>query len=472
MTLAAPSPSTEHPRGTVSSLVRGENGAGAVSGPDSGRWWAAYALLPTGVARDVTFEVAGGRFLAVIPNTVAGHATTLPGVVLPGLANAHSHAFHRALRGRTHDGRGTFWTWRERMYAVAALLDPDSYLALATATYAEMALAGITSVGEFHYLHHAPGGASYDDPNAMGEALRQAASEAGIRLTLLDTCYLAGGLGATEHSPLDATQQRFGDGNADHWAQRVSGLKESDGMRVGAAVHSVRAVPREQLGRVAAAATGRPLHVHLSEQPAENEACQRFYGMTPTALLESEGVLGPLTSAVHATHLTDEDIATLGHTLTTVCLCPTTERDLADGIGPGRKLHDAGSPLSLGSDQHAVIDLLEEARALEMDERLLSLQRGRFRLDELLSAATRHESLGWDDAGRLEVGARADLVAIRLDSPRTAGSAPQQIILTATAHDVDTVIVDGRTVVSGGQHRLGHVGTLLQMAIEPLWESS
>lgn len=436
------------------------------------RWWAAYALLPSGVARDVTFEVAGGRFTAVSAESLPGDAQVLPGVVLPGFANAHSHAFHRALRGRTHDGGGTFWTWRERMYAVAAQLDPDSYLALATATYAEMALAGITTVGEFHYLHHAPHGASYDDPNAMGVALRQAAAAAGIRLTLLDTCYVTGGLSGDGHTQLDTTQQRFGDGDADRWAERVAGLKESAGMRLGAAIHSVRAVPREQLGVVARAATGRPLHVHVSEQPAENEACQGFYGMTPTALLDVEGVLGSWTTAVHATHMTDKDIATLGSTRSTVCFCPTTERDLADGIGPARALRDAGSPLSLGSDQHAVIDLFEETRALEMHERLDSLQRGRFRPGELLSAATRHESLGWDDAGRLEVGARADLVAVRLDSPRTAGSAPKQILMSATAADVDTVIVDGRTVVAGGQHLLGDVGSLLQKAIDPLWEIS
>jgi len=418
----------------------------------------------------VTFEVAGGRFTAVTPHTAQGAGQVLPGVVLPGFANAHSHAFHRALRGRTHDGGGTFWTWRERMYAVAAQLDPDSYLALATATYAEMALAGVTAVGEFHYLHHAPAGVIYDEPNAMGEALRQGAADAGIRLTLLDTCYLAGGLGAGGHGELEGVQLRFGDGDADRWAQRVEGLKESAGMRVGAAVHSVRAVPRPQLGAVRAAAAGRPLHVHLSEQPAENQSCQEFYGLTPTALLEVEGLLGSATTAVHATHLTGSDIAMLGSSGTTVCLCPSTERDLADGIGPARRLYDAGSPLSLGTDQHAVSDLLEEARALEMDERLSSLQRGRFRPDELLSAATRHGSLGWDDAGRLEVGARADLVAVRLDSPRTAGSAPEQIILTAGAGDVDTVIVDGSVVVTGGRHLLGDVGGLLQDAILPLWE--
>jgi formiminoglutamate deiminase len=436
------------------------------------RWWAAYALLPYGLARDVTFEITGGRFISVIADSGPGGAQVLPGVVLPGFANAHSHAFHRALRGRTHDGSGTFWTWRERMYAVAARLDPDSYLALAAATYAEMALAGVTTVGEFHYLHHAPGGVAYSDPNSMGEALRQAAADAGVRLTLLDTCYLAGGLSAVGHSPLDATQRRFGDGDADRWAGRVAGLRESAGMRVGAAIHSVRAVPREQLGIVARAAHGRPLHVHLSEQPAENQACQGFYGMTPTALLDVAGVLGPLTSVVHATHLSDADIAILGGTRTTACICPTTERDLADGIGPARALHDAGSPLSLGSDQHVVIDPFEEARALEMHERLHSLQRGRFRPDELLSAATRHDSLGWEDAGRLEIGARADLVAVRLDSPRTAGSAPGQILMSATAADVDTVVVDGRTVVAGGQHVLGDVGSLLQNAIEPLWATS
>ncbi|HEX7536240.1 MAG TPA: amidohydrolase family protein, partial [Dermatophilaceae bacterium] len=188
------------------------------SSPKGQRWWAEYALLPTGLGRDVTFEVTGGRFTAVTPDTVRGDAQILPGVVLPGFANAHSHAFHRALRGRTHDGGGTFWTWRERMYAVAAQLDPDSYLALATATYAEMALAGVTAVGEFHYLHHAPGGAPYDDPNAMGEAPRQGAADAGIRLTLLDTCYTAGGLSAAGHNPLDTMQLRFGDGHADRWA--------------------------------------------------------------------------------------------------------------------------------------------------------------------------------------------------------------------------------------------------------------
>ena len=257
------------------------------------RWHAEHALLPSGPARAVLLEVADGRFTAVTPDSPAGDAERLAGVVLPGLANAHSHAFHRALRGRTHGGGGTFWSWREGMYAVAARLDPDSYLALARATFAEMALAGVTCVGEFHYLHHRPGGGAYDDPNAMGEALRQAASEAGIRITLLDACYLAGGLTAGGHTPLDERQRRFGDGTVERWAERLHALRPSPGMRVGAAIHSVRAVPREGIGAVARAAEGLPLHVHLSEQPAENDACQGFYGVTPTGLLDAEGALGP-----------------------------------------------------------------------------------------------------------------------------------------------------------------------------------
>lgn len=427
--------------------------------PQAG-WWCPHALLPGGPARDVLFEISGGRFTAIRPDAEPGDARRLPGVALPGFANAHSHAFHRALRGRTHDRGGTFWTWRTRMYAVAERLDPDSYLALATAVYAEMALAGVTAVAEFHYLHHAPGGRPYADPHAMSHALVAAAAAAGIRLALLDTCYLAGGI----DRPLEGVQLRFGDRDADAWATRAM-----SGPAHGVAAHSVRAVPRAALPTVAAAAAGRPLHVHLSEQPAENEACLAAHGATPTALLADAGLLGASTTAVHATHLTDADIAALGATRTGACLCPTTERDLADGIGPAVALAAAGAPLSLGSDQHAVVDLLEEARALEMDARLASGERGRFTPDALLAALTRHSALGGSDAG-LAVGAVADLVAVRTDTVRTAGADPAQIVLAATAADVDTVLVGGDPVVVDGHHRLGDVAALLTAAITPLWE--
>lgn len=432
-------------------------------------WFAELAWLPEGIARDVRFDVEAGRFTAVTVGAVAGDAVRLPGLVLPGFANTHSHAFHRALRGRTQGDGGNFWTWREAMYAVAGRLDPDSYLTLARATYAEMALAGITSVGEFHYLHHAPDGVRYDDPNAMGVALAQAAADAGIRLTLLDTCYLAGGLSADGHTPPTELHLRFGDDDVHRWAARVAELSPGEGLRVGAAVHSVRAVPRDDIAAVAAVAAGRPLHVHLSEQPAENEACQQFYGLTPTGLLESQGALGSTTTAVHATHLSSQDVAALGRSGTTICMCPTTERDLADGIGPARALADAGCPISLGSDQHAVIDAFEEARGLELDERLRWGQRGRFTPVELIAALTNHSSIGWTEAGDLKVGAAADLVGVRLDSVRTAGCLPEQVLYAATTADVDTVIVSGNLIVGGGQHRLGDAGALLAAAIDPLY---
>jgi formiminoglutamate deiminase len=423
-------------------------------------------MLPDGVARDVLFDVADGVFASVESDAAPpADAERLPGIVLPGLANCHSHAFHRALRGRTHNDGGTFWTWRRAMYAVAARLDPESYFALARAVYAEMALAGITSVGEFHYLHHAPGGRSYDDPNAMSAALAAAAREAGVRLTLLDTCYLSGGL---RGEPLDEVQKRFSDGDVESWAARVRTLHDAPGLRHGVAAHSVRAVPRAALADVVAVGAGRPLHVHLSEQPAENEACRAVHGVTPTRLLADEGVLGPATTAVHAVHLEAADVDLLASSGTTVCVCPSTEHDLADGIAPAAALRDRGVAISIGSDQHVTMDLFGEVQLLEGDQRAMSLQRGRFALDELRTALTVHASLGWPDAGRLAVGARADLVSVRLDTVRTAGVDPAQVVLAAAAADIDTVVVGGSVVVRSGEHRLGDVGALLSDAIEAL----
>ena len=440
-------------------------------------WWCELAWLPPGrVAARVAVHEADGVITAVEEDVAAppAGARRLRGLVLPGLANAHSHAFHRALRGRTHDGAGDFWTWRRQMYAVAERLDPDRYRSLARAVYAEMALAGITRVGEFHYLHHGPGGVTYDDPNAMGVALATAADEAGLRITLLDTCYLTGGL----DQPLEGVQRRFGDGDADAWADRVGALATrswaASDVVVGAAVHSVRAVPRHAIPTVVAwaAAQGAPLHVHVSEQPAENAACLAAHGLTPTGLLAATGALGPRTTAVHATHLTDDDVAQLGGSGTGVCLCPTTERDLADGVGPARRLLAAGAPISLGTDSHAVIDLLEEARAMELDERLVTGRRGHWPVADLLraAAAAGHRALGDPSGGQVAVGAPADLVAVRLDSPRTVGAyaatAAATVVYAATAADVTDVVISGEEVVTDGQHRLGDVGVLLQEAIE------
>ena len=434
-------------------------------------YWAAYAWLPDGCEAGVSFDVQDGRF-AKVRSGVQPQAgqEILSGVTLPGLANGHSHAFHRALRGRTHAGGGSFWTWREQMYALAARLDPDSYLALARAVFAEMVLAGYTVVGEFHYLHYDQRGRPYGDPNAMGAALIQAATEAGIRLTMLDVCYLAGGLTASGHLPLDPVQTRFSDGDVDHWQQRVSLLIDRDLVRMGAAVHSVRAVPAEALDKIGDAAGERPLHVHLSEQPAENAATQAYYGCTPTELLDDHGLLSARTTAVHATHLTDGDIKALGANQTSACFCPTTERDLADGIGPARRLADAGSGLTLGSDQQAVIDPFEELRGLEMHERLATGERGRFTPADLMMIASEagYRSLGWPSGGQIADGALADFVVVRSDSVRTTGTRPDQIGYAATAADIDQVVVAGQVIVRDGQHRLGPPARLLTAALDQL----
>jgi formiminoglutamate deiminase len=407
----------------------------------------------------VLVDVEDGRIASVeagVPGPPRG-ARPLEGVTLPGLANAHSHAFQRALRGRTQHGTGSFWTWRDQMYGLAERLDPERYLALARATYAEMALAGVTTVGEFHYLHHGRDGARCDDPNEMGRVLMVAAAEAGVRITLLDACYLHGGIG----EPPDGAQLRFSDGSADAWAERVDQLgEEDDTARVGAAIHSVRAVDPDAAAVVArwARERDRPLHAHVSEQPAENVATRSAYGRTPTALLAETGALDASFTAVHGTHLDDADVALLGQSDACCCVCPTTERDLADGIGAMRRLVDAGASLSLGSDSHAVIDLFEEARAVELDERLASGERGRHAAPDLLRAASQsgHACLGWRDAGRIEPGARADLVTVALDGVRLAGTAPENaleaVVFAAAASDVRHVLVDGREIVTDGRH--------------------
>ena len=403
------------------------------------------AFVDGSVRDDVLVEIEDGRLTRVEPGGSGG--TRLAGLTVPGLVNDHSHAFHRALRGRTQRERGTFWTWREQMYAVAGRLEPDSYLTLATAVYREMVAAGYTSVTEFHYLHHRPDGSPYDDPNAMGEALREAARRAGIRLTLLDTCYVSSGFGA----PPEGVQRRYSDGDAEGWARRAG-----DGP---AAIHSVRAVPRDQLATFHGRA---PLHVHLSEQAAENEACLAAYGVTPARLLHEADLLGPDTTVVHATHLTDDDVELLGTTGTNVCITPTTERDLADGIGPARRLQDAGCRLSIGSDSHAMVDPFEELRGLELDERLATGERGHWTAAELLAIGSRT---------RIEVGAPADLVTIATTTPRTAGTGADEhtAVFAATAADVVQVVVAGRTVHTKGDE-VG-IGRELDEAIGALWPS-
>ena len=437
-------------------------------------YWLERAWLghERGVVEGVLIDVEGGRFARVAADITEppSGVDRLAGLTIPGMANCHSHAFHRALRGRTQRERGSFWTWRDQMYSLAHRLTPDSYFELARATYREMVAGGFTAVGEFHYLHHRPDGTPYEDPNAMGQALVAAAREAGIRIAMLDTCYLAAGIGA----PPEGVQRRFSDGTAETWAARVDGLGSlrADDVVVGAAVHSVRAVPREGIAEVAAWARRHevPLHVHLSEQVAENDACRAAYGITPTELLAEAGALGRRTTAVHATHLSDRDVDLLGEAGAYVSFCPTTERDLGDGIGPSRRLHEAGARLTLGSDSHAVIDAFEEMRAVELDERLATQQRGHWSAPELLTAATAdgHASLGFD-AGRIAVGAPADLVTLDTASPRTAGTGAgeETAVFAATAADVVQVVSSGRVVFTAGDRQ--GVGRDLDAAVAGVW---
>jgi formiminoglutamate deiminase len=449
-------------------------------------FWCEQAWLGSGDAAGGAGAVVDGVVLTIADDRIThiergvasapAAATRLDGLTLPGLANAHSHAFHRALRGRTHRAGGTFWTWREQMYELASGLDPDRYQALATATFAEMVLSGYTCVGEFHYLHHGLGGTPYGDANEIGHRLIAAADDAGIRLTLLDACYLTSGI-AAELSPV---QTRFSDGSAEAWVERVDALSgaATATCRIGAAIHSVRAVPPGAMGAVAAFAAARDavVHAHVSEQPQENAQCLAAYRATPTHVLDDVGALSPRFTAVHATHVSERDIEMLAACRSRCCVCPTTERDLADGIGPTAALGAAGVEMCLGSDSHAVIDPFEEARAVELNQRLATLQRGTHQPVDLLVAATAagYDSLGWSGGGRLAVGAPADLVAVSFAGPRLAGADRADdplaaVVFSASAGDVRDVVVAGEHVVRDGLHQRVDVPAALESSIAAAW---
>ena len=419
----------------------------------SAGFWCESLLIDGVAVAGVRLEVDPAGRITRVQRDAAEAADIRLGTVVPGFGNAHSHAFHRALRGQTHGDGGDFWLWRERMYRVAAQLDPGRYQALATAVFAEMLVSGYTAVGEFHYVHHRADGSPYEPAHAMELALAAAARAVGIRLVLLDTIYLQGGIGRE----LAAEQLAFGDGSAAGWLARWTSLRaQLDGgdlVTLGAALHSVRAVRPDAVRAVLVGLPAEvPLHVHLSEQPQENADCVAAYGLTPTGLLDSLGALAPRLSVVHATHLSDADRALLGDAGVTVVMCPTTEADLGDGIGPALALAAAGSPITLGSDQNAVIDPFLEMRGLEMGERLASQRRGRFAPAALLAAAS---TAGYAALGlghhRLQPGDPCDLVEISTTSVRTFGSSLEQLPLTATASDVLRVIVGGRLVAESGR---------------------
>lgn len=416
-------------------------------------WHAPKAWLGgTELSSDVLIHVADGCIERVSTGTASEADHQLAGLVIPGLVSAHSHAFHRALRGRTHEHGGNFWAWRNPMYNVAAGLTPESYEELAADVFREMVSAGITTVGEFHYVHHRPDGTPYDDPNAMAMALIRAASTAGIRLTILDTLYLVADVAG---NPLHENQLRFSDGSVGQWITRVhdlvsqvSGANDDPMVNVGVAAHSVRGVDPESIRRVAAYAEdiGVPMHIHVSEQKAENVDCFAEHGKTPIALLGSLDSLRKNVTLIHATHLTHDDMHLIAESGAAVCLCPTTESDLGDGIGPAHELADAGVPLSLGSDSNAVIDVLHEAWRVEQHDRLRLHRRGIHAPAALLTMATTAgmQSLGWPDGG-IATGTPADFIAIDPNGWEMAGTGESlaAIVSSATRASVTDVIIGG-----------------------------
>ena len=346
-------------------------------------------------------------------------------LLLPGFVNAHSHIFQRALRGHTHrplSAQDTFWSWRNAMYAAAQQLSPEKLYDMALPAYHEMLAAGYTTVGEFHYVHHQPDGRPYANPNAMAEAVLSAGRDAGIRVVLLMSAYAQGGI----NQPLEEGQRRFGDASVDAYLARVDALRVA-GVPVGLAPHSIRAVPESWFRPIAAysRAHSLPLHVHADEQRAEIEQCRAAYGCTPIELLERYEALGPLTTVIHATHATEHELALLKHYQCTVCVCPTTEGDLGDGIAPYKGLVATSIPLAIGSDSNTRFDPFEELRWAEYSARMRYEQRRILLSDPLASPGPFLLNMGtqWGagslalQAGSITPGMSADLIAIDLNHP-------------------------------------------------------
>lgn len=385
--------------------------------------------------------------------------------LLPGLVNAHSHAFQRVIRGRTErrsqNTTDTFWTWREQMYAAANRLDPEDIYAVSRMAFLEMALTGITAVGEFHYIHHAPDGSEYSDPNLLARQVIRAARDVGIRIALLRVAYARAGY----QLPANPLQVRFIEESPDTYLKHLEALlntpEPDDGMDwIGVAPHSVRAVPLDYLKAIVGFAHehGLPTHMHVAEQQAEVSACIEEYGRSPVALLETEGLLSKYFTAVHAIHVTPKAIGTMARAGATVCACPTTERNLGDGVVPVDAYFNAGVPVSLGSDSNIQIDLLEDARELEYHLRLQKMARNVLAAQDLFESATISgaRSIGFN-GGKLEHGTPADFFTVDLDDPSIAGSSVDDlltsIVFSLSRTAIRDVVVAGKQIVENGRHR-------------------
>lgn len=416
---------------------------------------------------------ADGRILPEGPVPEGARVVRLSGrALLPGLVNGHSHAFQRLIRGRTEyvaSGHGSddFWSWREAMYRAAEALNPEEVYTASRQAFLEMLLAGITSVGEFHYLHHQPDGTPYVERNALAFEVIRAARDVGLRIVLLRVGYARAGF----RVPENPRQRRFIDKDVESFLASVQELaRETEGqagVSVGLAPHSVRAVPREWLTALAGLRGGAmPMHMHVAEQPKELEACVAEYGLRPVELLEELGLLEPRFTAVHAVHVTQEEARMLGEVGAGVCACPSTERNLGDGIVPADRLVSAGARLCLGSDSQARVDLLDEARQLEEHLRLSRVRRavldpGGGAVDGLaarlfqMATVNGARSLGLS-TGALEPGTPADFFTVDLSHPSLVGASPSSLlaglVFGSDKAAVRDVAVDGRLVVQEGRH--------------------
>ena len=394
--------------------------------------------------------------------------------LLPGLVNAHSHAFQRVLRGRTEhrtaNTNDSFWTWRDMMYQAASVLTPDDIYDASRMAFLEMALSGITSVGEFHYIHHDTSGEPYDDPNLMAKEVVRAALDVGLRIALLRVAYARSGY----ETELNPRQSRFLEKNPDLYLQNLEKLKadlaaSGGNSWVGIAPHSVRAVPLEYLREVVRFGNDRNLkiHMHVAEQPAEVSACIKEYGRSPIALLDSEGLLSERFTAVHAIHVTPKAARMIANAHAMVCACPTTERNLGDGVFPADLFLRERVQVSLGTDSQIEIDLLEDARELEYHLRLQKMERAV--LDEadqqshsalaaqLFDCATVNgaASIG-ATGGSLEAGRAADFFTVDTNDPSIAGAANDDllsaIVFSFSRTAVKDVVVGGKRIVENGRH--------------------
>ena len=407
-----------------------------------------------------------GNIVEIVGSDQAPDAIRLKNrALLPGLVNAHSHAFQRVIRGRTEErsqnATDSFWTWREQMYSAANRLEAEEIYAVSRMAFLEMALTGITAVGEFHYIHHQFDGAPYSDPNLLAREVIRAARDIGIRIALLRVAYARAGF---EKEP-NPQQIRFIENTPDtylkHFEQLLEAPELKDGMAwAGIAPHSVRAVPLDYLKTIIAFANERelPVHMHVAEQPAEVSACIEEYGRSPVALLDTEGLLSPRFTAVHAIHVTPKAIGALARTGAMVCACPTTERNLGDGIVPVDAYFDRGVSVSLGTDSQIQIDLLEDARELEYHLRLQKMARNVLAPQALFDCATINgaKSIGFS-GGKLIPGSKADFFTVDLDDPSIAGSSHEDllasIVFSLSRSAVRDVVVAGKRIVEDGKHR-------------------